>query len=96
MASLFEEIGGTYTLGADVMYYPNPELPEGDAAKNFVANLIIQDLARELSAVANEHGGKLQNRAVFFCDELGTMPPFNIPPLSSAGRSRRLTLVPII
>ena len=28
MASLFEEIGGTYTLGADVMYYPNPERPE--------------------------------------------------------------------
>ena len=28
MASLFEEIGGTYTLGADGMYYPNLELPE--------------------------------------------------------------------
>ena len=36
------------------------------------------------------------NRAVFFCDELGTMPPFDILPLFSAGRSRRLTLVPII
>ena len=33
---------------------------------------------------------------VFFCDELGTMPPFDILPLFSAGRSRRLTLVPII
>ena len=31
-----------------------------------------------------------------FCDELGTMPPFDILPLFSAGRSRRLTLVPII
>ena len=31
MASLFEEIGGTYTLGADVMYYPNPERPEEEA-----------------------------------------------------------------
>ena len=57
---------------------------------------MIQNLARELFAVANEHGGKLQNRAVFFCDELGTMPPFDILPLFSAGRSRRLTLVPII
>ena len=33
---------------------------------------------------------------VFFCDELGTMPAFDILPLFSAGRSRRLTLVPII
>ena len=31
-----------------------------------------------------------------FADELGTMPPFDIVPLFSAGRSRRLTLVPII
>lgn len=52
--------------------------------------------ARELFSVANEHGGKLPNRVVFFCDELGTMPPFDILPLFSAGRSRRLTLVPII
>ena len=28
MASLFEEMGGTYTLGADGMYYPNLKLPE--------------------------------------------------------------------
>ena len=28
MASLFEEMGGTYTLGADGLYYPNWELPE--------------------------------------------------------------------
>ena len=26
MASLFEELGGTYTLGVDGMYYPNLEL----------------------------------------------------------------------
>ncbi len=71
-------------------------LPEEDATKNFVASLMIQNLARELFSVANEHGGKLPNRAVFFCDELGTMPPFDILPLFSAGRSRRLTLVPII
>lgn len=71
-------------------------LPEEDLTKNFVASLMIQNLARELFSVANEHGGKLPNRAVFFCDELGTMPPFDILPLFSAGRSRRLTLVPII
>jgi len=28
MASLSPEMGGTYTLGADGMYYPNLELPE--------------------------------------------------------------------
>ena len=28
MASLFEEIGGTYTLGIDGMYYPDLELPK--------------------------------------------------------------------
>ena len=70
--------------------------PEEDATKNFVASLMIQNMARELFSVANEHGGRLPNRAVFFCDELGTMPPFDILPLFSAGRSRRLTLVPII
>ena len=71
-------------------------LPEEDSTKNFMAGLMIQNLSRELFSVADEHGGKLQNRVVFFCDELGTMPAFDILPLFSAGRSRRLTLVPII
>lgn len=71
-------------------------LPEEDTTKNFMAGLMIQNLARELFAVADENGGKLKNRVIFFCDELGTMPPFDILPLFSAGRSRRLTLVPII
>ena len=57
---------------------------------------MIQNLSRELFAVADEDGGKLKNRVILFCDELGTMPPFDILPLFSAGRSRRLTLVPII
>ena len=71
-------------------------LPEEDATKNFVASLMIQNLARELFFVANEYGGKLPSRVVFYCDELGTMPPFDILPLFSAGRSRRLSLIPII
>ena len=33
MASLFEEMGGTYTLGADGMYYPNLELPEEETPR---------------------------------------------------------------
>ena len=71
-------------------------LPEEDATKNFMAGLMIQTLSRELFSVADEHDGKLPSRVVFFCDELGTMPAFDILPLFSAGRSRRLTLVPII
>ena len=71
-------------------------LPEEDTTKNFMAGLMIQNLSRELFAVADENGGKLKNRVILFCDELGTMPPFDILPLFSAGRSRRLTLVPII
>ena len=71
-------------------------LPEEDPAKNFIAGLMIQNLSRELFSVADEHDGRLKNRVVLFCDELGTMPPFDILPLFSAGRSRGLTLVPII
>ena len=71
-------------------------LPEEDPSKNFMAGLMIQTLSRELFAVADENGGKLRNRVVLFCDELGTMPAFDILPLFSAGRSRKLTLVPII
>ena len=33
MASLSPEMGGTYTLGADGMYYPNLELPEEEAPR---------------------------------------------------------------
>ena len=33
MASLFEETGGTYTLGTDGMYYPNLELPEEETPR---------------------------------------------------------------
>ena len=71
-------------------------LPEEDPSKNAMAGLMIQNLSRELFSVADENGGRLKNRVVLFCDELGTMPAFDILPLFSAGRSRGLTLVPII
>ena len=71
-------------------------LPEEDSTKNFMAGLMIQNLSRELFTLADENGGRLKNRVILFCDELGTMPPFDILPLFSAGRSRGLTLVPII
>ena len=71
-------------------------IPEEDPTKNFIASLMIQNLSRELFSVADDNEGRLKNRVVIYADELGTMPPFDILPLFSAGRSRRLTLVPII
>ena len=71
-------------------------LPEEDQTKNFMAGLMIQTLARELFAVADENGGHLPSRVVFYCDEFGTMPAFDVEALFSAGRSRGITLVPII
>ena len=48
-------------------------LPEEDPAKNFIAGLMIQNLSRELFSVADEHDGRLKNRVVLFCDELGML-----------------------
>ena len=71
-------------------------LPEEDTSKNFMAGLMIQTLSRELFMIADENNGRLPKRVMFYCDELGTMPAFDILPLFSAGRSRGLTMVPII
>ena len=71
-------------------------IPEEDPTKNFIASLMIQNLSRELFSVADETGGRLKNRVVIYADEFGTMPPFDVLSLFSAGRSRGLTLVPII
>lgn len=47
-------------------------MPEEDSSKYFMVSLIIQQLYREILAVADENGGKLKNRVVFYCDEVGT------------------------
>lgn len=49
-------------------------MPEENPATFFMISLIIQQLYREILAVADENGGKLKNRCVFFCDEYGTLP----------------------
>ena len=41
-------------------------LPEEDPSKNFMAGLMVQNLSRELFAVADENGGNLKNRVVLF------------------------------
>lgn len=49
-------------------------MPEEAPTTFFMISLIIQQLYREILAVADEQGGKLKNRCVFFCDEFGTLP----------------------
>ena len=72
-------------------------MPEEDPSKFFMVSLIIQQLYREILSVADENGGKLPNRAVFYCDEFGTMPKIESAEMMfSASRSRRLSIVPII
>lgn len=72
-------------------------MPEEDPNKFFMVSLVIQQLYREILAVADENGGKLKNRAIFYCDEFGTLPKIESAEMMfSASRSRRLSIVPII
>lgn len=72
-------------------------MPEENPNTFFMVSLIIQQLYRETLAVADENGGKLKNRCVFFCDEFGTLPKIESAEMMfSASRSRRLQIVPII
>lgn len=72
-------------------------MPEENPNTFFMVSLIIQQLYREILAVADENGGKLKNRCVFFCDEFGTLPKIDSAEMMfSASRSRRLQIVPII
>lgn len=72
-------------------------LPEEDQTKYFMVSLILQNLYREILTVADENGGRLKNRVVFFANELGTCPPIqSLELMFSASRSRGLMLVPIV
>lgn len=72
-------------------------LPEEDVTKHFLISLIIEQLYREILVVADETGGKLNNRVMMFLDEYGTLPKINSAEMMfSASRSRRVTLVPMI
>ncbi len=72
-------------------------MPEEDPTAYFLVSLIIQQLYRELMTVADEHGGKLPGRCVFYCDELGTIPKIEgIEMMFSAARSRGLMIVAIV
>ncbi|MGP8314180.1 VirD4-like conjugal transfer protein, CD1115 family [Enterocloster aldenensis] len=72
-------------------------LPEEDTTKYFMASLIVQQLYRELLAVADEQGGTLKNRVMFYLDEIGTIPKIESLEMAfSAVRSRRCSIVAII
>lgn len=72
-------------------------LPEEDTTKYFMVSLFLQQLYREMLTVADEYGGKLPNRVMIFADEIGTIPKIqSMEMMFSAGRSRRISMVPII
>lgn len=72
-------------------------MPEENPNSFFMVSLLIQQLYREILAVADENGGKLPNRAMFYCDEFGTLPTIQSAEMMySASRSRRLSIVSII
>jgi len=72
-------------------------LPEEDPTKYFLVSLIIQQLYGELLTIANEKGGKLDKRVMFYLDEFGTIPPIQSADMMfSAARSRRISIVAII
>ena len=72
-------------------------MPEEDNTKYFIISLILQQLYREILMVADENGGKLDNRVVFYWDEVGTIPKIESAEMMfSASRSRRVSIVPMI
>ena len=72
-------------------------LPEEDQSKYFMVSLLIQQLYREILMIADENGGALPNRVMFYCDEFGTFPKIEgAEAMFSAGRSRKISIVAII
>lgn len=72
-------------------------LPEEDQSKYFMVSLLIQQLYREILVIADEHGGALPNRVMFYADEFGTFPKIEgAEAMFSAGRSRKISIVAII
>ncbi len=72
-------------------------LPEEDTSKYFMVSLLIQQLYREILVIADENGGTLKKRVMFYCDELGTFPKIDgMEAMFSAGRSRKISIIAII
>lgn len=72
-------------------------MPEEDNSKYFMVSLILQQLYREILSVADDKGGKLDNRVMMYLDEFGTLPKIESAEMMfSASRSRKVSIVPII
>lgn len=72
-------------------------LPEEDQSKYFMVSLLVQQLYREILVIADENGGTLKNRTMFYLDEMGTFPKIEgAEAMFSAGRSRKISIVAII
>lgn len=72
-------------------------LPEEDTSKHFMVSLIVQQMYREILAVADENEGRLKNRVMMYLDEFGTIPKIEgAEMMFSASRSRRVSIVAII
>ena len=72
-------------------------LPEEDQSKYFMVSLLVQQLYREILVIADENGGRLKNRVMFYLDELGTFPKIEgMEAMFSAGRSRKISIMAII
>ena len=72
-------------------------LPEENPATYFMVSLLLQQLYREILTVADEQGGALKDRVMFYMDEFGTLPAIiSAEMMYSASRSRKLSLVSII
>ena len=72
-------------------------LPEEDQSKYFMVSLLVQQLYREILVIADEKGGTLDRRVMFYLDEFGTFPKIEgAEAMFSAGRSRKISIVAII
>ena len=72
-------------------------LPEENQSKYFMVSLLIQQIYREILVIADEYGGSLPNRVMFYLDEFGTFPKIEgAEAMFSAGRSRKISIVAII
>lgn len=72
-------------------------LPEEDTTKYFAVSLIIQQINRELIAIADERGGRLPKKVLCLYDELGTVPKIQgLVQQFSASRSRNVSIVGLL
>ena len=63
MKSLYEQMGGTYHLGEDGMYYPNLELPEEETPRYGKYGRMRHTYLREHKKTYYNHGSTQSKRS---------------------------------